>query len=100
MSVTIRRSSTKRGSGVISAITIARTASGTAISLSTPSGSACTHRGSPDGAGIALAGVILSRQPPVHEFEDVGQDLRHRPVQMRRNLLPHLHRFVERLRQR
>src|ERR1035438_7546262 len=40
------------------------------------------------GAGIALAGVMaLTWEPPVHEFEDVSQNLRHGAVQVRRDLL-------------
>ena len=53
MSVTISRSSTKLGSGVISAITMASTASGTAISPRVSSGSAWIHSGVP-GPAIAF----------------------------------------------
>ena len=59
MSVTISRSSTKPGSGVIRATTMPSTASGTAISAERrSSGSACHPAGQRAGAGMALAGVM------------------------------------------
>src|ERR1035438_4837621 len=101
MSVTISRSSTKLGSGVISAMTIPSTAMGTASWLSSSSGSARTQAGSAPGGAIVLAGVIgLSRQFAVHEFVNVSQNLRHRAVEVRRNLLSHFHRLIQRARQR
>src|ERR1035438_3520541 len=106
-SVTISRSSTKPGSGVISAITIPSTASGTANWRNSSSAGARPQpgdpaaAGNPAGAAMVFAGVMsLAGEPPVHEFEDVRQNLRHRAVQMRRDLLPHFHRLVQRLRQR
>ncbi len=66
---------------------MASTASGTAIWRSASSGKPPIHPGSA-GAGIALAGVMaLTWEPPVHEFEDVSQNLRHGAVQVRRDLL-------------
>src|SRR5208283_94871 len=116
--IDISRSVTKGGSGVMSAITIASTAMGTAISPSMVSGTACFHwnpasgaapaaaaalplgPGTPPGLAMALAGVIvLTWEPSVHQLENVGQDFGHRAVEMRRNLLAHLHRLVEGLRQ-
>src|SRR5271157_4095904 len=88
-SVTISRSITKGGRGVMSAITIASTAMGTAISFSMATGMACFHwNGAPGaplggrpGIAMALAGVmVLTWEPPVHELEDVGQDFGHRAV--------------------
>src|ERR1700722_12858861 len=100
MSVTISRSSTKPGSGVISATTIASTASGTASSLSALSGMPANILETL-GAVSALAGLIaLTRQLSVHKFVDIGQNFRHCTIKLRRNFLPHFGRFVERLRQR
>src|ERR1700722_6110824 len=100
MSVTISRSSTKPGSGVMSATTIASTASGTASSLSALSGMPANIFETL-GAVSALAGLItLTRQLSVHQFVYVGQNFGHRAIELRRNLLPDLSRFVERLRQR
>src|ERR1035441_2059884 len=106
-SVTISRSNTKPGSGVISAITIPSTASGTANWRNSSSARPRAPpgdppaAGNPAGAAMVLAGVMsLAGEPPVHEFENVRQDLRHGAVQMRRDLLPHFHQLVQRLRQR
>src|ERR1019366_3144177 len=100
-SVTISRSSTKPGIGVISAITIPSTASGTANWRNSSSARARAQpgalpaAGNPAGAVMVLAGVMcLAGESPVHEFENVCQDLRHRAVQMRRDLLPDFHRLV------
>src|ERR1019366_2964138 len=96
MSVTIRKSRTSAGSGVISAITMASTASGTTSPPSVSMGRSSIHFGrllALPGAAMAFAGVTLSRHPSVHEFENVGQDFGHRAVEMRRDLLPHFHRF-------
>src|SRR6516225_9172182 len=98
MSVTMSRSSMKPGRGVTRAITIASTATGTAISRSVETGIIFKN---PPGCGNAFAGVIWSvGESPVHEFEDIGQDFRYRAIQMRRNLLSDIHGFVQRLRQR
>ena len=94
MSAAISRSSRNAGSGVISATTIASTASGTAISLRAASGEPAAAHLAVAGAAMAFAGVISAWQPPIHEFEDVGQDLRHRAVEMRRDFLPDIHGFV------
>src|ERR1035441_6840125 len=88
MSVTIRKSRTNPGSGVISAITMASIASGTTSSPSVSMGRSRIHFGrmlAVPGAAMALEGVLLSRHPPVHEFENVGQDLGYRAVEMRRD---------------
>src|SRR5260370_29486624 len=103
MSTTINRSSRKPGRGVISAITIASTASGTASWPSVSSGRLLTQSGqSPAGLGAAMAldGVTLAGHPSVHQFENISQDLGYRAIEMRRNFLADLDRFVERLRQR
>src|ERR1017187_6354213 len=102
MSVTIRKSRIIPGSGVINAITMASTAKGTSSPPSGSMGRFSFHFGrlAVPGAAIALEGVMLSRHPSVHEFENVGQDFGHRAVEMRRNLLPDFDRFVKRLRQR
>src|SRR5437016_4606180 len=97
ISVTISRSRMKRGSGVMSANTIPSTASGTAISPRLDRGRNSDHF---HGGVKALEGVINSaRQPPIHELEDVGQNLGHGAIEMRRNLLADLYGFVKRLRQ-
>src|SRR5690242_12847901 len=72
MSVTIRRSRMKPGRGVIRAMTIARTAIGTAISRRSSRGRARIQAGLAE-AGMALAGVT-DLLASFHEFEDVGQD--------------------------
>src|SRR6202030_423846 len=92
-SAAIRRSSTKRGSGVISAITIASTASGTTISPREESGKACDHF---QGAGeTVFDGVIDSaRQLSVHQLENVGQNFGHGAVEMRRDILADIDGFV------
>src|ERR1043166_1790140 len=103
MSMTMRKSSTKGGSGVISAITMPSTASGTAISPSMPEASACAHLARPAraGAGIAFAEIIrLTGEPPVHELEYVRQNLGHGPVELRRDLLADVDRRIQRSRQR
>src|ERR1035438_1539139 len=103
MSVTIRKSSTNPGSGVISGITMASMASGTTSSPSVSRGRFSSHFGrlpAVPGAAMALVGVMLSRHPPVHQLEDVGQNFGHRAVEMRRDLLADFDGFVKRLRQR
>src|SRR5664279_517527 len=97
MSVTINRSRTNFGSGVIRAITMASTANGTTSSPNVSMGRFSIHFGrlpAVPGAAMALAGVMLSRHPSVHESENVGQNFRHRPVQVRRDLLPDFDGFV------
>src|ERR1035438_9509457 len=93
MSVAISRSMMNPGRGVISAITMPSTAIGT---VSSPISVNAAGPSQPArGAAMALAGVISAWQLPVHELENVGEDLRHRAVQMRRNLLSDLDRLVE-----
>ena len=58
MSVTISRSSTKPGSGVISATTMPSTASGTAICAELRRGSSCPATRGAAGAARCLAGVM------------------------------------------
>src|ERR1700678_4023307 len=100
ISVTINRSRTNPGSGVISATTIAKTASGTASSLRALSGMPA-NAFEILGAASALAGLIaLTWQLSVHQFVDVSQNLGHRTIELRWNLLTNLGRGVQRLRQR
>src|ERR1043166_1668836 len=101
-SITISRSSTKPGSGVISATTMPSTASGTAISPSMPPVRVCSHlRPEDPGAARVLEGVIVSaRQLSVHQLEYVGQNLGYRAVEVRRDLLPHVDGLIKRPRQR
>src|SRR5690242_2796966 len=102
MSETINRSSTNLGSGAMSAITMAITPSGTAISPIESHGRDSIHLGC--GGARALAGVmtlpVSGRQPPMHQLEDVGEDFGHRAVQVRRNFLADFDGLIERLRQR
>src|SRR5215471_11765794 len=100
MSTTINRSSTNPGSGVISATTIASMAIGTTNWPSVSIGRSVIHFGRlpPDAGGaMVFEGVMLSRLPSVHQFEDVCQDLRHGSIKMRWNLLSDLDALVERL---
>src|SRR5579862_6944087 len=107
MSATISRSRIKPGRGVIRAITMPRTATGTAISRSMFKGRALSHGaetafwpGRP-GAATGFAGDIgLPGEPSVHEFEDIRQDFGHGAIEVRGNLLAHVDHFVERLRER
>src|SRR6202167_881929 len=100
MSVTISRSRMNPGSGVISATTIASTASGTASSLSVLRDAAANRFVFLGGASAGAEVISSTGEPAVHELVDVSQNLRYRAIQLRRNLLSHFGRLVERLRQR
>src|SRR5690242_2304018 len=99
MSVTINRSNTKEGSGVMSAITIASMASGTTSSPSFCIGRARIHAAAAED-GMVFEGVMgLAGQSAFHEFENVRENFGDRAVEVRRNLLADIDRFIEGLRQ-
>src|SRR6185437_13616723 len=101
MSKTISRSRMKPGRGVINATTIARTAMGTARPVQAEVGTDLSQVNRLDGAaGVGVAVIGSPRQPALHEFEDVGENLGHGAIKVRGNFLAGFDGLVQRLRQR